>query len=139
MLDAEGRFIHDGMLVEHASMARAFASWIQRHPDDGRFILSNGYDWTYFAVEDVPFFVDAVKDVRGEPWLVLSDGTEERMDPRTLRAGSTGALYLRVKSGAFDARFQRFAQLGLAPWLAETPDGDVELVISGVRYKVASC
>jgi hypothetical protein len=139
VLDAEGRFIHDGNVVEHAGMARAFASWIQRHPDDGRFILSNGYDWTYFRVEDVPFFVEAVKDVAGAPSLVLSDGTEEPLDPTTLRSGPTGALYLRVKNGTFDARFQRFAQLGLAPWLEETPDGGVELVISGLRYNMASC
>lgn len=139
MLDGEGRFVHDGAPVEHAGMARAFASWIARHPDDGRFILTNGYDWTYFTVEDVPFFVEAVKDVEGAPWLVLSDGSDEPLEPATLRSGPSGALYLRVKNGAFDARFQRFAQLGLAPWLAETPDGGVSLVISGVRYNVASC
>lgn len=139
MLDAEGRFIHDGTVVEHAGMARAFASWIRRHPDDGRFILSNGYDWTYFTVEDVPFFVEAVKNVGDAPWLVLSDGSEEPLVADTLRSGPTGALYLRVKKGAFEARFLRFAQLGLAPWVEETPDGGVELVISGLRYKVASC
>lgn len=139
MLDAEGRFIHDGNVVEHAGMARAFASWIARHPDDGRFILTNGYDWTYFTVADVPFFVEAVKERAGVPWLVLSDGTEERLDPTTLRAGPTGALYLRVKNGAFAARFQRFAQLGLAPWVEETSGAGVELVISGVRHNIASC
>lgn len=139
MLDADGRFIHDGNAVEHPGMARAFASWIARHPDDGRFILTNGYDWTYFTVADVPFFVETVQDRAGVPWLVLSDGTEERLDPTTLRSGPTGALYLRVKNGAFEARLQRFAQLGLAPWVEETADGGVELVISGVRYNMASC
>ena len=34
-------------------LARALASWIARHPDDGRFILTNGYDWTYFTVEKI--------------------------------------------------------------------------------------
>jgi hypothetical protein len=138
VLDAEGRFVHDGTVVEHAGMARAFATWIQRHPDDGRFILSNGYDWTYFTVEDVPFFVEAVKDRAGVPWLVLSDGSEEPLDARTLRSGPTGALYLGVKNGAFEARFQRFAQLALSPWLEETPEA-VALVISGLRYTVPSC
>src|SRR5205809_4885030 len=56
VLDREGRFHHNGALVEHPGMARAFASWIDLHPDDGRFILNNGYDWSYFRVEDVPFF-----------------------------------------------------------------------------------
>ena len=26
-----------------------------RHPDDGRYILTNGYDWTYFTVDDAPY------------------------------------------------------------------------------------
>ena len=66
VLDAQGRFHHDGELVEHPGMARAFASWIDRHPDDGRFILNNGYDWSYFRVEDVPFFVLGVREQAGQ-------------------------------------------------------------------------
>jgi len=54
-LDAEGRFWHDGELVVHPSLESALHTWIARHPDDGRFILTNGYDWTYFRVEDAPF------------------------------------------------------------------------------------
>ena len=38
-------------------MAKAFAKWVRRHPDDGRWILSNGYDWCYFTVEDTGYFV----------------------------------------------------------------------------------
>jgi uncharacterized protein len=57
MLDGEGRFWHAGELVRHPGMQEAFASWISRHPDDGRHILCNGYDWSYFDVQDVPFFV----------------------------------------------------------------------------------
>ena len=56
VLDAEGRFFHEGAPVTHRGMARAFASWVARHPDDGRYILSNGYDWSYFRVEDAPRF-----------------------------------------------------------------------------------
>jgi len=138
-LDARGRFIHDGHVVEHPGMRRAFASWIRRHPDDGRFILSNGYDWTYFEVEDVPFFVEAVRSVAGAPMLVLSDGSEEPLRPETLHAGHGSALSLWVKHGAFTARFQRTAQLELAPWLDEGADGALELVISGVRYRVPAC
>src|SRR5690606_42127086 len=38
-------------------MARSFAAWMDRHPVDGRFILNNGYDWTYLEVEDAPCHV----------------------------------------------------------------------------------
>jgi len=139
VLEASGRFIHDGTPVEHRPMARAFATWIRRHPDDGRYILSNGYDWTYFTVEDAPFFVETVRDVRGEPWLVLSDGSEEPLDPRALRFGPGEVLYVTVKGNEFDARFAREAQLGLAPWLDEGTSGALELVISGVRYPLPAC
>lgn len=126
-LDAAGHFSHDGAPVEHPGMARAFASWIARHPDDGRYILTNGYDWTYFTVEDVPYFVERVFERDGHLWLELSDGSEEPLDGSSLRMPFETALYVRVKSGAFEARFSRHAQLALAPWLEEQPSGEVAL------------
>ena len=60
--------------------------------------------------------------------LQLSDGTEEVLDPTTLRVGGGDALYTRVKLGTCDARFSRHAQLALAPWLE---DGE-----TGVRLRV---
>lgn len=134
VLDARGRFSHDGAPVEHAGMARAFASWIARHPDDGRYILNNGWDWTYFRVEDVPYFVVSVRDDAGRPTLVLSDGSEEPLLPAGLRASAEDALYVAVKGGEFEARFSREGQLGLAPWLEEGAEGVLELSILGARY-----
>lgn len=137
VLDEQGRFWHDGALVEHPGMARAFATWIQRHPDDGRFILSNGFDWTYFAVRDVPYFVKSVRAVDGVPALELSDGSEERLDPSTLEADATGAVYCRVKSGALEAKFTPGAQTALAPWLTESSSGAIELAVGGRRFQVS--
>src|ERR1700759_5395685 len=79
-LDAEGRFWHDGVRVEHAGLRAGLHRWIRRHPLDGRYILSNGYDWTYFTVDDAPFFVERVRlePDRVEPdrvVLTLSDGS----------------------------------------------------------------
>ena len=45
VLDGEGRFWHDGEHVDHPALEQALRSWIGRHPDDGRLILTNGYDW----------------------------------------------------------------------------------------------
>ncbi len=127
-LDAEGVFFHDGAKVEHEKLVHALHSWISRHPDDGRYILTNGYDWTYFTVDDAPYFVLGVRPADGaaEPAalsLVLSDGTEETWDPHTTRVGAGDALYAQVKRGAshgpFEAKFSRHAQLALAPYLVE--------------------
>lgn len=124
-LDGEGRFFHDGALVEHDNLAVALHTWIARHPDDGRFILTNGYDWTYFEVDDVPFFVRSVRDEDGDAILLLSDGTEEPLEPSTARVGAHGAMYVSVKrgdakrGGPFEAKMTRFAQTKLEPFLSE--------------------
>lgn len=137
-LDAEGRFSHDGELVQHPGMARAFASWIDLHPDNGRFILSNGYDWTYFQVEDVPFFVLGLREQDGHLLLGLSDGSESPLEPPTLTTSARGALYTTVKSGKFRARFTQAAQTALAPWLSSSENGELSLEIAGHRHPLAN-
>src|SRR5688572_29087087 len=87
VLDAEGRFWHRGERVQHPRMEAAFATWIRRHPDDGRYVLSNGYDWSYFEVQGTPFFVRGVAAEPAGLRLTLSDGSEELLDPTTLRVG----------------------------------------------------
>jgi hypothetical protein len=136
-LDREGRFWHDGQLVEHPKMAQAFAGWIARHPDDGRYILSNGFDWTYFEVEDVPFFVRGVRRLGDGLVVQLSDGSEEALDASALWVGQHDALYVRVKARNFIARFMPAAQTALAPWLHEGPDGSISLVVAGDVHPIS--
>lgn len=131
-LDSEGRFWHQDVEVEHRKLAAAMHSWISRHPDDGRYILTNGYDWTYFKVDDAPYtvrrlVVDATEG-KERVTLVLSDGTEEAWDPRKSRIGKDGAICTQVKAsargGPFDAKFTRHAQTEIAPLLVESGGGD---------------
>lgn len=135
-LDREGRFWHEGARVEHPGMHKAFASWIARHPDDGRYILSNGWDWTYFQVDDVPYFVQSLVVEGGRVRIVLSDGSEETLDPSTLAVGENDAVYLRVKDGRFEARLVPEAQTGLAPLLVETGAGELAIEVAGVRHRI---
>jgi uncharacterized protein len=124
-LDPEGHFWHEGSPVEHAKLAQAMHGWVSRHPDDGRYILTNGYDWTYFTVEDAPYFVRSVRITPDAVLLGLSDGTEEPWDPSRSRIGANDAIYAPVKAGSdrgpFEAKFTRFAQAELAPVLVEGP------------------
>ena len=136
VLDREGRFWNGSDLLARPAMATAFASWIATHPDDGRFILTNGYDWTYFRVDDVPFFVRAVKVEGARVLLDLSDGTEEPLDPATVSVGAGDALYARVKAGRFEARFFPAAQLSLEPVVVEDERGAPCLDIGGSRHAV---
>jgi uncharacterized protein len=129
VLSKEGRFFHDGAPVEHPGMHKAFASWLRRHPDDGRYILSNGYDWSYLTVEGAARFVRAVRDASGEPGLELLDGRELGLDPHALWSDADGVLWLRLPEGE-NARFTAAAQLELAPWLRER-EGSIGIEIAG--------
>lgn len=141
-LDGDGKFFDNGGYVEHAKLQQALHTWIGRHPDDGRYILTNGYDWTYFTVDDVPFFVRAIREENGDAILVLSDETEEPLDPSTVTLGPRGDLYLDVqhpsadkaKAGPFRAKLTRHAQTQLAPFL-DASDGAV--VLATKRGKIA--
>lgn len=135
VLRNDGRFFHDGEPVAHPGMHRAFASWLTRHPDDGRYILSNGYDWTYLTVEGPARFVQEVRNVEGRPLLVLFDGLEARLDPRALRADVDGKLSVLLPGGE-PACFTASAQLELAPWLAER-DGSIGIEIAGEFSPIA--
>ena len=135
VLDRDGRFWHDGARVDHPALEQALRSWIALHPDDGRLILTNGYDWCYFRVEDAPFVVDALRfEPDGAVTLRLFDGSEEPLDPATLSLGASGVVYARVKGGSLDARFSRHAQTQLAPLLVE---GDPPaLLVQGQRVMI---
>jgi hypothetical protein len=131
VLDREGRFWHDGERVDRPALEQALRSWIARHPDDGRLILTNGYDWCYFRAEGAPFAVDALRvEPDGGVTLRLFDGTEEALDPTTLSLGDDGAVYAVVKQGRFEARFSRHAQTQLEPVLTSA---DPPTVLVGGR------
>ncbi len=139
-LDAQGHFSHDGVPVEHAKLRDALHTWIARHPEDGRYILTNGYDWTYFLVDDVPYFVVSVREASGDAILTLSDGTEEPLEPSAVRINERGELYLTVKreakGGPFDAKLTRFAQSQLGPFLHAEDSSTVYLVTKRGKVRV---
>jgi hypothetical protein len=129
VLTEQGRFFHDGAPVEHPGMHKAFASWLTRHPDDGRYILSNGYDWSYLTVEGSAYFVRAVRAVAGSPQLELLDGRELPLVAEALSSDADGKLWVRLPEGE-KACFTASAQLELAPWLVERDNG-VGIEIAG--------
>jgi hypothetical protein len=135
VLTRDGRFFHDGAPIEHPGMQRAFAAWLGRHPDDGRYILNNGYDWSYVTVEGALRFVRGVRDVEGQPMLVLLDGSELRLDPQALLSDAEGQLLCRLPEGEL-ARFTPAAQLQLAPWLSEQA-GQFGVLIGGKFWPIA--
>jgi hypothetical protein len=141
-LDAQGRFWHEGAVVEHPGLAQAMHGWIARHPDDGRYILTNGYDWTYFTVEDAPYAVKSLRVEADRLLLVLSDDTQEPWEPESTRVGDDRALYAAVKrdarGGPFAAKFSRHAQTSLARWLVPSEEGEVAFAIGGRVHRIGA-
>jgi len=136
VLDELGRFWNGPVPIDHEGMATAFASWITTHPDDGRFILTNGYDWTYFTVKDAPFLVRHVQTAENGAVLRLFDGTEEPLDPATVAVSDDGVLYVRVKGGRFEARLAPGAQKEMVDVLDEGSDGMPVVRTAGGEYPV---
>jgi hypothetical protein len=134
VLTRAGRFYHQGAPVEHPGMHQAFASWLSRHPDDGRYILSNGYDWTYLTVEGPAYFVRAVRAASGGLEAELLDGQVRALDPARLTSDPEGRLWLGLSDGR-EACFTAAAQLGLAPFLVER-GGGVGVEVSGRFWPV---
>jgi uncharacterized protein len=139
VLDGRGRFWHAAELVENPAMQRAFFSWIRRHPDDGRYILSNGYDWTYLRVEDAPLFVLGVNPREGDGAMLLrlSDGSAEVLG-ETAWIGADDALYTKVRRGELDAKFTPSAQAALGGFLSADDDGRLVLLSAGNVVRVRS-
>jgi hypothetical protein len=137
VLDEQGRFWNAGDPIEHEAMTQAFSSWITTHPDDGRFILTNGYDWTYFTVKDAPFLVKHVEVSPAGARLRLSDGTEEGLDPAGVEIGENGVLYTWVKGRRFLARFTPRAQAAMVDLVEEGPDGEPRLTGPSGSFSIA--
>lgn len=138
-IDAEGRFLHLGEPITHARTLAVL--WASLEPTaDGRWLVRIGRESGYVAIERAPYVVRGTLDgPDGAPWLFLSDGSREPLDPRTLALDADGVLRCEVKGGR-PASFSRSAQITLGLALEESPPGSgrFELVLGAVRHPVRS-
>lgn len=136
-IDTEGRLLHRGEPITHARTLEVLWGSLERGPD-GRYLVRIGRESAYVRVDDAPYGVRGVVDgPAGAPWLVLSDGSREPLDPTTLRLGADGVLRCSVKGG-HAARFGRSAQVTLGLVMEESPPGSGRFVLTlgGARHPV---
>jgi hypothetical protein len=138
-IDAEGRFLHRGEPITHARTLEALWGSLSRDRE-GRYLVRIGRESAYVEIVDAPYAVRGVLDAPdGVPWLLLSDGSREPLDPGTLAVGADGVLRCSVKGG-HAARFDRSAQVALGLALEEDPPGSgrFTLVVGGARHPIRS-
>jgi uncharacterized protein len=89
-------------------------------------------------VADVPFVVTRIEPRADALRVWLNDGTDQDVDPATLRIGPGDVPYCAVKAGAFEARLSRAAAYQLLT-LAEYDErsGHGALRLGGREYSLA--
>jgi len=123
----------------HRPFIRLFYQNLTRD-EEGRYIIEWNGERCYLEVEDTPFVVRAItrhQDASGEErfTLVLTDDSEESLDPETLFVGKANVLYCRIRSGKLRARFSRPAYYELVRHVVEEGDG-YALVLNGKSYAI---
>lgn len=137
-LDREGRWWHEGQLVEHARLAQALHRWLDRLEDGRHVVRLDERQYAYVEVEDAPYVVRSLSLADdGDVRLLLSDDSEEALDPASLRVRAGNVLYCAVKGGRFEARLSRPAYYTLAGQVEEDGEGFV-LALGGRRWPIVS-
>ncbi|HYE91824.1 MAG TPA: hypothetical protein VEA38_12420 [Terriglobales bacterium] len=105
-VDRDGEWYDEGVQITHHGVLANLRGNLRRDAE-GYFIQTRVR--IPVRVEDVPFIVTRVERQGERLQVRVNDGTEETLDPSTLRIGAGDAPYAAVKGGAFEARFDRAA------------------------------
>ena len=126
VLHHDGRWTHEGVPLLNRRLRAAFDRSVRYLPDEGAYVVQLGRFRGQIEVEEAAFFVRSFDDATGV--LRLSDRTEERLDPSSLRISPRdGALLCTVKcvlvAGGLAARFEHSAQAELLLAVEDTGEG----------------
>lgn len=128
----DGEWFDDDVEVTHAGILANLRGNLRRDAQ-GYFIQTRVR--IPVEVDDVPWVVTRVERAGERLHVVLNDGSEEDVDPGTLRLGAGDVPYCAVKqrpdgATAFEARFNRaaaFQLLGMADYDEGTGRGTLRL------------
>ncbi|MCB9640516.1 MAG: DUF2946 family protein [Myxococcales bacterium] len=144
-LKDDGRWFFRGEWIEHAGVCHFLQKQLRRTAE-GEYWVVNGPQRVMVQVEDAPYIVREVREAeRGEVWIRLSDGSQEKLRPETLHSHGEDRLYATVKWGEAGAqegeghiaRFSREAVAQLATWLVEDEAGRLGLSIQERFFPIA--
>jgi hypothetical protein len=134
-VDRDGDWYDDGVQITHAGILANLRSSLRRDAT-GYFIQTRVR--IPVEVEDVPWVIVRLESRRGELRGQVNDGTEEAIDPASIRLDPAHVPYCAVKGGAFEARFDRAAAyqlLALADYDEATERGTLR--VGGRAYALS--
>ena len=135
VLDAEGRWLSDGVVVTHRGILDALHAGLRRELS-GEFTVQIGWQKALVTVEGAPFFVRSIRfSGTAAPRIALLDESDHDLDPGTLTMGADDALFCVVRGER--ARFLPAAMHQMAEHLVERGD-DLYLSLGGIEYPVRS-
>ena len=109
-VDRDGEWFDGDVAVTHPGVLANLRSGLRRDAE-GYFIEARGR--IPVEVEDTPVVVTRIERRGDTVRAFLNDGTEEDVDPATLRIGAADVPYCVVKGGAFEARLSLAAAFQL--------------------------
>ena len=133
VLDAQGRWLSDGVVVTHRGILDALHGGVRREPS-GEFSVQIGWQKGLVTVEGAPYFVRSVAFPEGAaPRVTLLDATEHDLDPATLTLAAEDDLFCLVRGER--ARFLPAAMHQIGERLVEKGD-DLYLSLGGFEYPI---
>ena len=118
-IDRDGDWYDDDVQITHAGILANLRATLRRDAD-GYFIQTRVR--IPVEVEDVPWVITRLEHRDGALRAQVNDGSEETIDPASLRLGPRNVPYAAVKGGSFEARLGRAAAFQLLA-LADYDEG----------------
>jgi hypothetical protein len=142
VLDEQGLWSHQGEPFQNPALIALFSRSLVRTPGGTWLVHIPPFSYPV-EVRDTPYFVRSARGAGDEVFLHLSDDSEERLDPATLRYVEGRGLYCRVKAGRVNAderpgsaaRLLRPAYFALSSLISEEPGGFF-FTLAGQRSQV---
>lgn len=139
VLHHDGRFRHEGQPIRHQRLREHFDRSVVYLPEEGKYVVTLGRYRAEIEVEECGFFVRSF-DV-GSGRIRLSDRSEERLDPASLRLSPRDSATIctvkcKLVPGGLAARFNHGAHAELLQAIEEREGGFV-LEIAGEWLPVA--
>jgi hypothetical protein len=134
-VDVEGDWFDEGVQVTHPGILANLRGNLRR---DGQGYFIQTRVRIPVRVDDVPWVVTRLERRDERLHAFVNDGTEESVDPASLRLGTDDVPYCTVKGGAFEARLSRAATFQL--WALADYDeasGRGALRLGGREYPLA--